>query len=250
MHRIGRTERCGIWVAALLLLAGCASRTPAPTPSPTPLSPTPTATHTPIPQPEPSPLAPTATTAPELPAGCADPASLPFGFDEFWEQAIPAYFDEGGTPEQLETVLNSLCGTLFGDRPEPVRAQVLTGDLDDAHIKEGLMGATLEIRTVAGRVFSIEYLPKAQARRLYAIAQEMEEEVREERRNRVIEEKRAAAGGVIFQGQLPVAATQGTTESAADDPMQKLKMLKQMNDEGLITAEEFEKKKADILSRI
>ena len=123
-------------------------------------------------------------------------------------------------------------------------------DLDDAHLKEGLMGARLEIRTVAGKLFSIEYLPKAQARRLYAIAQEMEEEVREERRNRVIEEKRAAAGGVIFQGQLPVAATQGTTESAADDPMQKLKMLKQMNDEGLITAEEFEKKKADILSRI
>ena len=112
------------------------------------------------------------------------------------------------------------------------------------------MGATLEIRTVAGRVFSIEYLPKAQARRLYAIAQEMEEEVREERRNRVIEEKRAAAGGVIFQGQMPAAAAQGTTESAMDDPMQKLKMLKQMSDEGLITADEFEKKKADILSRM
>ncbi len=123
-------------------------------------------------------------------------------------------------------------------------------DLNDAHLKEGLMGATLKIQTVNGRVFSIDYLPKAQARRLYSIAQEMEEEVREERRNRTIEEKRAAAGGVIFQGQVPAAAAQGLTEPATDDPMQKLKMLKQMSDEGLITAEEFDKKKAEILSRM
>lgn len=123
-------------------------------------------------------------------------------------------------------------------------------DLKDAHLKEGLMGATLKVVTVAGRIFSIEYLPKAQARRLYAIAQEMEEEVREERRDRLIEEKRASAGGVIFQGQVPVATPQGTAAPEADDPMQKLKMLKQMSEGGLITAEEYETKKSDILSRM
>lgn len=73
-------------------------------------------------------------------------------------------------------------------------------DLRDARLQEGFMGATLTMQTMGGKVIAVEYLPKAQARRLYAVAQEMEERVCEERRSRELEDKRAAAGGVILHG--------------------------------------------------
>ncbi|RLG43667.1 MAG: hypothetical protein DRN81_06045, partial [Thermoproteota archaeon] len=71
-------------------------------------------------------------------------------------------------------------------------------DLQDARLKEGMMRSTLTFKTVKGKVLHIIDLPKEEARRAYAIAQEMEEKVLEERRQRQIEEKRAAAGGVIL----------------------------------------------------
>ncbi len=122
-------------------------------------------------------------------------------------------------------------------------------DLHDAHLSEGMMRATLTLKTVKGNVLSLGDLPKAQARRLYAFAQEMEERVRMLRRQRDMEEKRAAAGGIIFQGQMP---TQQVPQAApqAEDPMQKLKVLKNMFDAGLITSQEYETKKAEILSRL
>jgi hypothetical protein len=38
-------------------------------------------------------------------------------------------------------------------------------DLHNAHVKEGLRGATLSMETIEGREFSIDSLPKAQAHR-------------------------------------------------------------------------------------
>lgn len=121
-------------------------------------------------------------------------------------------------------------------------------DLRDAQLKEGVMGATLALHTVKGKRISLDYLPKAQARRLYAVAQEMEEKVREERRVRHMEEQRAAAGGVVIHGGVPQA--QGAGFGAQDGPVQKLKQLKEMTDAGLITEAEYEAKKAEILSRM
>lgn len=120
-------------------------------------------------------------------------------------------------------------------------------DLRDAKLKEGLMGATLTMLTIHDQRFSVEYLPKKQARKLYSIAQEMEELVKEERRVRAMEEKRAAAGGVYLQN--PVAAQQNQ-KPAEDDPLAVLKKLKGMLDADLITEEEYNSKKAEILSRM
>ena len=119
-------------------------------------------------------------------------------------------------------------------------------DLGEVTLREGVMGATLGIRTVEGKEITVEYLPKAQARRLYAVAQEMEERAREERRQRELEEKRAAAGGITFGGAHPTPA--GAT--TAEDPVARLRQLKDMLDAGLITAAEYQEKKADILSRM
>lgn len=124
-------------------------------------------------------------------------------------------------------------------------------DLSDARLKEGLIGATLTMQTVQGRHLTVEYLPKAQARRLYSLAQEMEEGMREERRRRELEDKRAAAGGIVLQSpvQAPSAPPAPSTPPQ-EDPVQKLTQLKAMMDAGLITPEEYDTKKTEILSRM
>lgn len=122
-------------------------------------------------------------------------------------------------------------------------------DLVDVRLKEGIMGATILLQTVQGRTITLSYLPKPQARKIYATAQEMEERVREERRLREIEEKRAAAGGVVIQqGVSP--NIQGNTNATGEDPVQKLKQLKEMLDATLITQGEYESKRQAILSRM
>ncbi len=130
-------------------------------------------------------------------------------------------------------------------------ADYIWRDLRDARLTEGMAGSILTMQTVQGLLLTISYLPKAQARRLYSFAQQMEENVREERRSRDLEDKRAAAGGIVLQNGLPtVQSTSVPAQASSEDPMQKLKTLKQIFDSGLITAEEYDAKKGDILSKL
>ena len=124
-------------------------------------------------------------------------------------------------------------------------------DLHDARLSENIVGSTLSIKTVGGRTLSLDYLPKAQARAIYRIAQEMEERSLEDRRNRSMEETRAAAGGVVVQANLGVQ-TPAPAPAAIEnvDPMQKLQQLKNMADAGLISTSDYEAKKAEILARM
>jgi hypothetical protein len=122
-------------------------------------------------------------------------------------------------------------------------------DLHDAKLREDIVGATISMKTVSGASFFVDYLPKVQARRLYSIAQEMEEKVREERRLRDLQDKRAAAGGVVVHGGTTSPPT-AALPVPAEDPVQKLKQLKSMLDAGLITEAEYDSKKAEILSRL
>ncbi len=121
-------------------------------------------------------------------------------------------------------------------------------DLQNAHVKEGMRSATLTMETLGGRQFAVDNLPKAQARKLYTLAQGMEERVKEERRLRELEEKRAAAGGITMHTNIP--PTTQTQEAIQDSPVQKLKQLKDMLDLGLVSQEEYDKTKASILSRM
>lgn len=121
-------------------------------------------------------------------------------------------------------------------------------ELADVRLHEEVLGSSLFFQIAQGATpVVVNWLPKAHARRAYAIAQEMEERVREERRLREMEEKRAAAGGVIIQNGghgVPGASAPG------EDPVQKLKQLKEMLNGGLITAGEYEAKRQAILSRM
>ncbi len=118
-------------------------------------------------------------------------------------------------------------------------------DLKNVDLKEDVIGSTVTLHTVEGTDLAVGFLPKAQARRVYAIAQEMEEAMLEERRRRDMEEKRAAAGGIYLPGSdLPGAA------SAREDPVEVLKRLKRMLEAGLISQQEYDTKKEEVLLRM
>ena len=120
-------------------------------------------------------------------------------------------------------------------------------ELHDAKIAEGILGATFSIQAADGKLFSLDYIPKVKARQLYRFAQDMEERSLEERRQRQLEDKRAGSGGIVL-GSVP--GFQQPQQVATEHPLQKLTNLKQMLDAGLITAQEYESKKAEILSRM
>jgi hypothetical protein len=121
-------------------------------------------------------------------------------------------------------------------------------DLEWVHLREGFFRAGIPFKTITGKIYHAGRLPKMQARKIYSIAQEMEERVREERRMRKMEEDRAASGGVIIQGGMPMV--QGHSLQNEDDCVHKLKQLKQMLDEGLISGGEYEAKRQAILLKM
>lgn len=130
-------------------------------------------------------------------------------------------------------------------------------DLHSADLTEGVINSRFSVQTTAGLTLVVEHLPKVQARKIYAFAQQMEEFVREERRLREMEEKRAAAGGINIgaagASAMPAAQSLGQMQPpppAKDDPVQILAKLKQMLDQSLISTEEYNAKKKDILAKM
>lgn len=124
-------------------------------------------------------------------------------------------------------------------------------ELHDARLSENVIGSTFSITAADGRTLSLDYLPKAQARAVYRMAQEAEEAARTVRRTEQIEHDRAKAGGVVVQANIGAQAGIPPTSAApSSDPMEKLGQLKRMLDAGLITSAEFDAKKLDILSRM
>ena len=122
-------------------------------------------------------------------------------------------------------------------------------DMRSVELEENVWRSTLTIHVASGETIRVDNLVKEQARRLYAIAQQMEENVREELRLRQMEEKRAEAGGIYLPGSA-AAAPVGSTAAPADEPVQALSKLKQLMEAGLITPDEYEAKKKEILARL
>ena len=126
-------------------------------------------------------------------------------------------------------------------------------DVIDCKMKESLFGAEFTVNTLKGDN-SLDYLPKAQARRLYALAQEQEEIQREVRRQLDLEEKRAGSGSIqVNTPQIEQPSAKPAPISVAptvDDVTEALTKLKSLWDNQLISRDEYESKKADILSRI
>jgi hypothetical protein len=131
-------------------------------------------------------------------------------------------------------------------------------DIVDVYTKEEIIGAIFSVKTTNGAEMGVDYLPKVQARKLYQYAQERKEAEREARRQRELEEKRAESGSMQFeqQSQAPVFQTAPAQPEPASPQVEvkpdvlteKLKKLKMLFDNGLISQEEYNQKKLDLLS--
>jgi hypothetical protein len=132
-------------------------------------------------------------------------------------------------------------------------------DIIDVYTKEEIIGAIFSVKTTNGAEMGVDYLPKVQARKLYQYAQERKEAEREARRQRELEEKRAESGAMQFEAPAapqpvyhqPVIDISHHEEPAAPKPdelTEKLKKLKTLFDNGLISQEEYNQKKLELLS--
>jgi hypothetical protein len=118
-------------------------------------------------------------------------------------------------------------------------------DVKDVHLKQGIVGSDITVEAVDGRQAKLGWLEKEQARKLYALAQQKEQEWREKRRVRQMEEARAAAGGVYLQAPPTASPVQQAGDAG---PVEKLAQAKSMLDGGLISESEYESIKAKIIS--
>jgi hypothetical protein len=137
-------------------------------------------------------------------------------------------------------------------------------DIIDVFIKEEIIGAIFSVKSTNQAEMGVDYLPKVQARKLYQYAQERKEEEREARRLRDLEEKRAESGSFNFEPATPVQAQvpepvvappaspapQFVHEEPKDELTEKLKKLRTLFDHGLISQEEYNAKKLELLSSL
>jgi hypothetical protein len=121
-------------------------------------------------------------------------------------------------------------------------------DVANVRIDQGMLSTQLTVEGVDGRTASLANLEKEQAKRLYGVCQQLEQEWREKRRIREMDEARARAGGIQI-GSLPFAGGPGPT-GGEDDSVARLAKAKQMLDQGLISEAEYDTLKAKILSSI
>ena len=129
-------------------------------------------------------------------------------------------------------------------------------DLKDVKLNVGIFGADLTVTTLdqadlatqdrTAGVFQLAGLRKAQAQGVYRICQAQEQQWREKRRVRDLEELRAKSGGLQLGGAGGVTGVAGAVGGA--DAVERLKAAKDMLANGLITDAEFEAIKAKVVS--
>jgi hypothetical protein len=122
-------------------------------------------------------------------------------------------------------------------------------DVADSHISEAILGSTFKMTAVSGFIETIDYIPKSQARKLYQYAQAKEEEMIEYRREKELEDKRAVAGGITVNTKSD-ENHEPKPVVPAEDPMETLMKLKAYLENDLISAEDYESKKKEILNRM
>jgi Short C-terminal domain len=143
-------------------------------------------------------------------------------------------------------------GVLGGFQVRDVRWQ----DLKDAKLRVGVIGATLTVTSLATNdlamgslttpLIEIAGLRKHEALKVYTLCQAHEQEWREKRRVREMEELRAKSGGITLGSVLGAPATLDRAESS----MAQLERAKEMRDRGLISDSEYEALKAKLVSSL
>ena len=114
-------------------------------------------------------------------------------------------------------------------------------DLVNVHLTDRIFGSQLTFQFKDGYL-STAYLPKNQAKKVYSIAQAREEEWVEKRRMRGIEEERAKSGA----NHIIVGNKEGNEQSIKE----RLLELEHLREEGLVTQDEYQNKKMEILELV
>lgn len=120
-------------------------------------------------------------------------------------------------------------------------------DIKEVSFREEFFGAKFLAIPLKGENIAIDYIPKVQARKLYQFCNEQLEKQKERQERKLAERQ---------DTQLPTetaVAEVAAHEPAApveDEITQKLKKLKVLFERQLITQEEYEQKKLEILSQL
>jgi hypothetical protein len=133
----------------------------------------------------------------------------------------------------------------------------------EVSFKEEIFGSKFICVPLHGENIITEYIPKVQARKLYQAAYEQLENFKEQQRQTDLEERRSIPSPVTVNAVTPepaseepaaffspAAATPQHVEEPEDETTLKLRKLKSLYDKHLITQEEYEAKKADILDSL
>ena len=121
------------------------------------------------------------------------------------------------------------------------------------HMSETLTGAEFVLQDTTGRMLRLAHLPKENTRKAYAYAQQVEELALEFRRQRSLEESRAAAKGFAIPAHAPSEpplAPRLSSAPAEGDPVAALTTLKDMLDRGLLDEATYQAKRTEILARL
>lgn len=127
--------------------------------------------------------------------------------------------------------------------------------IKEVSFKEEFFGSKFICVPQQGENIITEYIPKVQARKLYQAAYEQLENFKEQARKTELEERRPMPSPVtvnaVTEDPVPVIKEPEPipvkTEEIEDETTLKLRKLKTLYDKHLITQEEYEAKKADIL---
>lgn len=138
--------------------------------------------------------------------------------------------------------------------------------IKEVSFKEELFGSKFICVPLHGENIITEYIPKVQARKLYQAAYEQLESFKEQQRQLDLEERRSSTSPVTVNTlpapepvqeeepqaffSQPPAAPVVPVEEPEDETTLKLRKLKSLYDKHLITQEEYEAKKADILDSL
>ncbi|NEU07555.1 hypothetical protein GZH53_04445 [Flavihumibacter sp. R14] len=136
-------------------------------------------------------------------------------------------------------------------------------DIKEVSFKEEFFGSKFIAVPQRGENVAIDYIPKVQARKLYQFCNEQLEKKKELERNRSFDEKIPSESSdsesdyasytEIEEDSIPYISPTSRPEAAPeqeDEVTLKLKKLKVLFEKQLITQEEYESKKADILSQL
>lgn len=137
-------------------------------------------------------------------------------------------------------------------------------DIKEVSFKEEFFGAKFTAVPLSGENFTLDYIPKVQARKLYQYCNQQLEHLKELERERaqekarasqsppqpIIETKPVTEDNILSMSNGPSVPVPEIAVALEDELTQKLQKLKGLFERSLITQEEYEAKKADILSQL